>query len=115
MQRAGLNKVPVQMVQVRNGTTLIPDSSPSAPRMKGCRMPRYYFDIHDGQRLTHDEEGSDCADAEAAREEAIRTLPSIAREVPLDDGKVEMWVKVRSESGKDIARVSLTLTSEWLG
>ena len=78
-------------------------------------MPRYYFDIHDGQRFARDEEGSDCADAEAARQEAIRTLPSIAREMPLDSGKVEMWVKVRSESGEDIAKVSLTLTSEWLG
>ena len=77
-------------------------------------MPRYYFDIHDGQRFTQDEEGSDCASPEAAREEATRTLPSIAREISLDSGKVEMWVKVMTEGGRNIAKASLTLRSEWL-
>ena len=47
-------------------------------------MPRYFFDIHDGQ-LQRDEDGTECADFDAARREAMISLPDVARwEIPSD-------------------------------
>jgi hypothetical protein len=38
-------------------------------------MPRFFFDIHDGEKFTPDREGLDLDDLEAAKEEAKKTLP----------------------------------------
>lgn len=40
-------------------------------------MPRYYFDLNNGE-WNRDEEGSECADADHAIAQAKRTLPAIA-------------------------------------
>jgi hypothetical protein len=77
-------------------------------------MPRFFFDIHDGQDFTADDAGTDCADEEDARKEAIRVLPQIAKDtVPNGDYRL-FWVKVRNASGADIFHASLELKSGWL-
>ena len=43
-------------------------------------MPRFYFDVRDGDRFTHDDEGVELVGIEAARDEATRALGEIARE-----------------------------------
>ncbi|WP_370875539.1 DUF6894 family protein [Methylobacterium amylolyticum] len=42
-------------------------------------MPRYFFDIHDSGS-TRDDVGTECADLDAVRQQAMRALPDIARE-----------------------------------
>jgi hypothetical protein len=41
-------------------------------------MPRYFFDIHDGERFTPDDTGLEFPDGHAARAKAVSTLPDIA-------------------------------------
>ncbi|GJE73316.1 hypothetical protein CHKEEEPN_4880 [Methylorubrum podarium] len=47
-------------------------------------VPRYFFDTHDGA-FHRDEDGTECADLDAVRREAMIFLPEIARwEIPKD-------------------------------
>jgi len=48
-------------------------------------MPRYFFDIHDGE-WSRDEEGIECPDIKAACQEAKRTLPAMALDQVARDG-----------------------------
>ncbi|MFC6738341.1 DUF6894 family protein [Methylobacterium tardum] len=71
-------------------------------------MPRYFFDIHDGQ-FQRDEEGVECADFEAARREAVASLPEMARFVlPNDSDTHAFTVLVRDEGGVIVYTATLT-------
>ncbi|WP_144767433.1 DUF6894 family protein [Methylobacterium dankookense] len=71
-------------------------------------MPRYFFDIHDG-RFQRDEEGTVCADFDAARREAMITLPEISRwAIPCDGDKQAFTVLIRDEAGGVIYTATLT-------
>ena len=43
-------------------------------------MPRYYFDIRDGNGVSVDEEGIELRDMQAVQEEAARSLADMARD-----------------------------------
>jgi hypothetical protein len=43
-------------------------------------MPRYYFDLRDGDELAVDEEGVELRDIDLVQEEAARSLSDIARD-----------------------------------
>jgi hypothetical protein len=43
-------------------------------------MPRYFFDIREGDKVAIDEEGKDLPGVEAAQEEAARSLADLARD-----------------------------------
>lgn len=71
-------------------------------------MPRYYFDVHDGH-FHRDEEGTECEDFEAARREAMITLPEISRwEIPRDGDQQAFLVLVRDEAGATVYTATLT-------
>jgi hypothetical protein len=78
------------------------------------KMPRYYFDIDDGESLTEDDDGLLLADIEDVRKHAIAALPSLAEEVLPDGDRQRFSVTVRNERGVPIFRASLSLSSEWL-
>jgi hypothetical protein len=78
-------------------------------------VPRYFFDIDDGDRLTVDEEGSDCAGPSAARDEALAVLPAIAKDMTPSRDSRTITASVRDERGRTLFRATLALTSEWLG
>ena len=62
-------------------------------------MPRYFFDFHDGA-FHRDEHGTQCADLDAARREAMLTLPEIARfAIPSDGDDQAFAMSVRDERG----------------
>lgn len=62
-------------------------------------MPRYFFDITD-HGFHRDEEGSECADFDAARDLAIQTLPEVARLVTQSDQNHQIFaVSIRDEAG----------------
>jgi hypothetical protein len=71
-------------------------------------MLRYFFDIHDGE-FRPDSEGTDCADFEAARREAMIALPEISRwAIPADGDKQAFTVLVRDEDGALVYTATLT-------
>jgi hypothetical protein len=77
-------------------------------------MPRFFFDIDDGERIHRDDEGLDFANAELARDNAVSALPDIARDVMPDGQRRDFIVTMRDESGTPMFRASLSLRAEWL-
>jgi hypothetical protein len=79
----------------------------------GKTVPRYYFDEYDGETVTQDDEGLELNGIEAARAEARKALPDIARDVLPEDGdRRTMVVKVRDEAGKVVITATLSLLIE---
>lgn len=71
-------------------------------------MPRYFFDFHDGE-FRRDDHGTQCADLEAARREAMLTLPEIARfAIPSGGDDQAFTMSIRDESGAVVYTASLT-------
>lgn len=77
-------------------------------------MPRYFFDIHDG-RIQRDDEGTVCADLQAAAVAAKRLLPEIAMsEVPKDGERQNYTVLVTDEEGHPVYSAALSFVGMWL-
>ena len=65
-------------------------------------MPRYYFDLREGDSLAVDQEGMELPDVHAALEEAARSLADMARELrdhPQNANWRGMAVEVRNDLG----------------
>jgi len=83
-------------------------------------MPRYFIDTHDGERHLHDEDGSNLPDLRTACDEAVRILPSIARDLlsgrdPIPSGGRQDFVStVKDERRQLLFRATLSLSTEWL-
>ena len=59
-------------------------------------MPRFFFDIHDGEDFTPDREGLDLDSLEAAKDAAKKTLPDIVKdEMPDGDRRDFTWARGR--------------------
>ncbi len=76
-------------------------------------MPRFFFDIQDGQ-LIPDDIGTEFPNAHAARDAAIRILPDIAREKMSLGKSRQVAVLMRDETGQALFAASLILSAEWL-
>jgi hypothetical protein len=77
-------------------------------------MPRFHFDIIEGDSILRDEEGQICPDQEAAEAEAIRTVSEM---VTHDSGRLvdfERTVEVRDESAESLVRVRAVVKLEIL-
>ena len=83
-------------------------TSPSA----GSPVPRYFFDIHDGDHFTPDHEGVELEGIEAAKTEAKNTLPDIVKDQMPDGDRRDFTVTVREESGQAVLRITLSLVAE---
>jgi hypothetical protein len=77
-------------------------------------MPSYFFDVEDNGELNIDNVGIELANEQAARNEAIRSLPAMAREELPDGPQHTFWVKVRDDAGEYIFQASLELKTTWL-
>lgn len=72
-------------------------------------MPRFFIDTSDQDLFVHDDVGQDFPDLEAAKEEAVATLPDMARDkLPDGDSRVFLAV-VRGEDGRTLIQASLSL------
>jgi hypothetical protein len=78
-------------------------------------VPRYYFDLHEGDRITLDEEGMDLSNLDSAWAEAARSIVELARDkIPnIRDGH-KIVIEVRN-SHESILAVSVTFETELLG
>jgi hypothetical protein len=75
-------------------------------------MPRFFFDIHDGEKFTPDRQGLDLDDLEAAKEEAKKTLSEIVKDEMPDGGRRDFTVDVKDAAGQIVWRVTLSLVVE---
>jgi hypothetical protein len=85
------------------------DAPAAAPRR------RFFFDVHDGEVFTVDEDGVELEDEYAAQQEAVRVLPAIAKDALPDGTEREFTVEVRDESDRKLLRATLSLKVEVLG
>ena len=77
-------------------------------------MPRYFFDIDEGEHHLRDDEGWECPGLQEACAAAVRTLPDIARDGVLDGGRQDFVATVRDAGDRMLLRVTLSLRTEWL-
>jgi hypothetical protein len=73
----------------------------------GAAMPRYYFDICDGDEIAPDEEGLELPTIEAAWAEAARSLADLAQDaIPIranQGPRHQMTIEVRDDDGPVLA------------
>lgn len=75
-------------------------------------MPRFYFDVHDGDDVAVDPTGTELADAAVARDEATRTLSEIAaEEIPRDGLQRIFRIVVRDEHHEALLELRLTFNA----
>ena len=72
-------------------------------------MPRFFFDIFDGESLWVDDEGTEHATLDAARREAVETLTQISRESFAPGKAVLISIDIRPEQGVAVERVTIAL------
>jgi hypothetical protein len=75
-------------------------------------VPRFFFDIHDGEDFTPDRDGLDLDDLEAAKAEAKRTLPEIVKDQMPDGDRRDFTVDVKDAAGQIVWRITLSLVVE---
>jgi hypothetical protein len=75
-------------------------------------MPRYFFDIYDGDLSQRDQVGSELESDEVARQEATRTLSEIAaQELPGNGPERKFHIAVRDGDGKLLFRIHLDFST----
>jgi hypothetical protein len=62
-------------------------------------MPRYYFDIREGESIVVDEEGFELSDLRAAEVEAALSLASMAKDMGPGTEHHRMAIEVRTDDG----------------
>ena len=72
-------------------------------------MPRFFFDLDEGERVFRDEKGSDLPDIPTAREEAIAVLPDIVRAMVTGRDPKTLTSLIRDDNGQIVFGVKLTL------
>jgi hypothetical protein len=75
-------------------------------------VPRFFFDIHDGEAFTPDREGLELDGLEAAKDEAKKTLPEIVKDEMPDGDRRDFTVDVKDAAGQIVWRVTLSLVVE---
>lgn len=76
-------------------------------------MPWYFFEMHDSSGSTQDRCGVECADATAARTQAVRSLCELVHHDALRGFTESASTTVRDCKGNIVLSVKLALTSTW--
>lgn len=69
-----------------------------------CKVPRYYFDIHDRKGFHRDEFGDEFSNRDQAREQARGLLPDLVRDELPDGEFYTITCDVRDETGRVVYR-----------
>jgi hypothetical protein len=75
-------------------------------------VPRFFFDIHDGEDFTPDYVGIELEGPEVAKAEAKKALPDIVKDEMPDGDRRDFAVIVKDEVGHEVVRVTLSLVVE---
>jgi hypothetical protein len=76
-------------------------------------VPRFFFDTYDGERFFPDGMGQELEDIEAAKREAEKALPEMARDGLPDGDQRTFIVSVRDEANQVVLRAALSLVVEY--
>ncbi|ANY84986.1 hypothetical protein BB934_42975 (plasmid) [Microvirga ossetica] len=75
-------------------------------------MPRFFFDIHDGEDFAPDRQGVDLDDLDAAKDEARKALRDVIWDkLPVGDRR-DFTVDVKNTAGEIVWRATLSLVVE---
>ena len=75
-------------------------------------MPRFFFDIHDGETFTPDRQGLELEGHNAAKAEARKTLCEIVKDEMPNGDRRDFTVDVKDAAGQIVWRVTLSLVVE---
>ncbi len=78
-------------------------------------MPLFYFDIHDGERLSTDESGTDLENVQAARNAAIATLAEVAAHVLPTTEHRQIAITVFDHARLELFHVRMVVVEAWNG
>jgi hypothetical protein len=70
-------------------------------------MPRFYFDVRDGDKFIRDDDGLEYPDTETARDEAALALAEMAKDVLPGAAIREIAIEVRDEAKEPLLRAVL--------
>lgn len=76
-------------------------------------MARYFFDVSNGSDVS-DDVGLDFDDTHTASQEALRSLPDMAKDQSLGSVGEKVSVTMRDDHGIPIYRATLMIEDEWL-
>lgn len=74
-------------------------------------MPRYFFDVHDGEGTFTDEVGVELSDIDSAEREARKALGDMVRDAIRDAGGATMSVLIRDGADGPVL-LTVTLTKQ---
>ena len=77
-------------------------------------MPRYYFDTRDNESFIADEVGLDLQNVEAARDEAVRGLADLARDVLPEGIRRTLAIEVKDAFNRPLLRTALVFEVKYL-
>jgi hypothetical protein len=78
-------------------------------------MPRYFFDLINGEGPMRDDEGVELPDSDAVRREAAKIVTDIARDEVPKEQAVKIVVNVRDEADAKVFVGQLQYSGEWQG
>jgi hypothetical protein len=73
-------------------------------------LPRFYFDVREGARVSRDDIGRDLESLDVAEGEAIRAAADISHESLPRDRASEIMVEVRDEHGQQVLIVAVSMS-----
>lgn len=78
-------------------------------------MPRYYFDVINGEGPMQDDEGVDLPDPDAVRREVAMIVTGLAGDEISNEQAVKILVNVRDEADAKVFVGQLQYSGDWQG
>ena len=75
-------------------------------------MPRYYFDVHQGDKITHDDTGLELDGIDAARERLTKGLCDLVPDLLPDGDQTGAVIEVRDKTGRRVLAATLFISIE---
>jgi hypothetical protein len=73
-------------------------------------LPRFYFDVREGARVSRDDVGLELESLDAAETEAIRAAAGISHDSLPRNRASEIMVEVRDEQSQQVIIVAVSMT-----
>jgi hypothetical protein len=82
-----------------------------APERRGASMPRFFFDIQDGDIFAEDLEGLELTNLDEADAQAAQALVDLAKERLSEEGTLVLVATMRDGSRRTVSTTTLSVTS----
>jgi hypothetical protein len=71
-------------------------------------MPRFYFDVREGEKFVRDNDGVEFPGVKEARDDASHTLGEMIKDAMPDGERLDMGVEVRGQDKQPLFKVQIT-------